>query len=217
MRFTIGYINHNHDVFERHLNKSIKNLKGKFDIISTSSEDCPAKNYNKIIENSPNDWIILTHQDISFSEDLIEKIELTMKTLDEKKYKYSALGLVGIDINTDDYRFSNLEEIYELETCDCCFIVINKNNPVRFDSDLFDDFHLYVEDYCVSVKQFGSIYTILGVLSNDFDQNIRNLTDTDSFILHHSETVKLRGFAWGRYFEYKERLKSKWGKEIKTT
>lgn len=216
MKFTIGYINHNSDVFERHLNKSLRNLRGEFNIISTSSEECPAKNYNKIIEDSPNDWVILTHQDISFSEDLLDKIELTMKTLDEKESKYSALGLVGIDINTEDYRWSNQEEIYELETCDCCFIVINKNNPVRFDSDLFDDFHLYVEDYCVSVKKFGSIYTILGVES--YDSTSRDVVNIpESNIIHHSETVRLRGFTWGRYFEYKEKLNNKWKRKIKTT
>ena len=216
MRFTIGYINHNNDVFEKHLNKSLKNLRGEFDIISTSCEDCPAKNYNKIIDASTNDWIILTHQDISFSEDLLEKIELTMKTLDDKGCNYSALGLVGIDINTEEYRWSNSEEIYELETCDCCFMVINKNNTVRFDSDLFNDFHLYVEDYCVSVKQFGSIYTIFGVES--YDSTSRNVYPLpESYIIHHSETVRLRGFTWGRYFEYKEKLNNKWGRKIKTT
>ena len=127
MRFTIGYIEHNKEVFEKHLNKSLKNLKGEFDLISTSCEECPAKNYNSIIERSPNEWIILTHQDISFSEDLLEKIELTMKKLDNDNFKYSAFGLVGIDIKTDDYRWSNLQEIYELETCDCCFIIINNS------------------------------------------------------------------------------------------
>ncbi len=216
MRFTIGYIEHDSEVFDKYLGKSINELIGDFDIIYTSSDKYPAENYNYIIGKSNNDWIILTHQDISFSKDILYKIENTMKVLDDKNIKYSALGLVGIDINTDDYRWSNCDEIYELETCDCCFIVINKQNLIFFDSELFDDFHLYVEDFCIQSKKIGGVYTILGIESFD-SLGMEEVQIHKSHIIHHSQTVKKRGFAWGRYLEYKEILNNKWGRKIKTT
>ena len=54
MRFTIGYISHNEDVFNECLGKSLKDLRGEYDIITTTDEKYPAHNYNTIIDKSPN-------------------------------------------------------------------------------------------------------------------------------------------------------------------
>jgi hypothetical protein len=56
MRFTIGYIEHDSEVFDKYLGKSINELIGDFDIIYTSSDKYPAENYNYIIEKSNNNW-----------------------------------------------------------------------------------------------------------------------------------------------------------------
>lgn len=215
MKFTIGYIAHNKEVFDKHLGPSIKNLKGDFDIIYTSNKNKPAQNYNEIIDKSKNDWIILTHQDISFSDSLLTDIESTIKFLTDNNVKFSCLGAVGRDFSIERYlvHWSEHNKIYRLETVDCCFIVINKSFGVRFDETNFDDFHLYVEDYCIQSENFGGIYSIN---TNGFEYN-KNLKLPDKYIVHHSHTVNERGCAWGRYYEYKQRLDIKWKRQIKTT
>ena len=71
MRFTIGYIDHDKSVFDECLGSSLQNLQGDFDLISTSIKNKPSENYNHIINSSKNKYVILTHQDITFSNDLL--------------------------------------------------------------------------------------------------------------------------------------------------
>ena len=40
MKFTIGYIDHNDDVYNKYLGPSLLNLSGDFDVIKTSSLEC---------------------------------------------------------------------------------------------------------------------------------------------------------------------------------
>lgn len=213
MRYTIGYIKHNEEVHSRYLGPSLESLLGEFDIISTSDEKSPAANYNDIIDQSPNDWIILCHQDISFSNTLILELDYTLSTLNAFDAKVGCLGIVGHTFNESKYdvKWSEPDDIYLLETCDCCFIVINKSNGLRFDQDTFDDFHLYVEDYCIQAQEFGGVYTIRSNASEGTSIN------TGKYISHHSATVTERGTAWGRYWEYKDILNKKWSRIIKTT
>lgn len=217
MRFTIGYISHNEDVFNECLGKSLKDLRGEYDIITTTDEKYPAHNYNTIIDKSPNDWVILTHQDISFSPDLLENIERTIKFLRDNQKGIGALGLVGRDKHNKGYavHWSKQNVVYELETCDCCFIVFDKTNGIRFDEDIFDDYHLYVEDYCMEASKSGGIYSIL---TNGAEASlVDNSQLPTTYVLHHSKTLGERGTMWGRYREYKQKLNIKWGVDVKTT
>lgn len=217
MKFTIGYIDHRKDVFDLHLGPSLKSLNGDFDVISKSDKNYPAKNYNEIIEEAKSDWVILTHQDISFSSNLLECIEITIDKLNSESIKFSALGMVGRDFYDQGYlvHWSSMDKIRRLETCDCCFIVVNKNNPVRFDEVNFDEYHLYVEDYCVSAERIGGVFTIGGLIGLESTSTSENIPS--SYIMHHSVTLNSRGCAWGGYSEYKSRLINKWNRSIKTT
>lgn len=203
MKFTIGYIEHNKEVFDKYLGLSLSKLDGDFDIISTSDKNKPAFNYNEVLKKSKNQYVILTHQDISFSPNLLDRIEKTIKT----KPNFGVLGLVGVDSNKN-YYWSSSQEMFELQTLDCCFIVVNKHNNIYFDQETFDDYHLYVEDFCLQTKKVTgfSPYTIL----------IDKSPNSDSFLCHHSQTIKQLGPAWGKYKEYKNRLITKWG-YVKTT
>lgn len=198
IRFTIGWIDHDEEIHNKYLGPSLFKLEGNFDLISTSDELCPAKNYNFICDTSLNEWIILTHQDVTFRSDLLFKIEKTINNI--SPLKIGALGLVGVD-NNKTYLWSNESHIYEVDTLDCCFIVINKNNKIRFNEEVFDDFHLYVEDYCANITKNlrKKCYTIL-----------------TSGMGHGSATLSKLGGAWGRYNEYKEKFNKLWP-GIKTT
>jgi hypothetical protein len=203
-KFTIGYISHNEDVFKKFLGKSISELVGDFDVISTSDEKYPAHNYNEILEKAETPYVILTHQDISFSPDLLERIQ---ETIDRVGNDFGALGLVGAAKN-GSYHWSSKEKIEEVETLDCCFIVLRRETPARFDTERFGEYHLYVEDLCAQLSRGHNqkIYTIL----TEAGQN------NESYLAHHSVTWNERGPCWGRYREFKNVLLQKWP-NLKTT
>lgn len=212
-KFTIGYIEHNQEVFDRLLGPSIKNLRGEFDVVSVSDEKFPAENYNKLVSMAKTPYIILTHQDVSFSPDLLERIELTMQALN---YSFGALGMVGVD-KFGAYHWSEPDKIYELDTADCCFLVIKTDNKIKFDESIFNEYHLYVEDYCAQLgrTEKQAIYTI-ATISKESDPKHIYQKSNQSFLNHHSCTVSTRGFCWGRYPEFRHKLEQKWP-GIKTT
>lgn len=203
MKFTIGYIDHDKSVFDECLGNSLIGLKGEFDIIKTPSKNKPSENYNHIINNSKNKYVILTHQDITFSNDLLTRIEETIN----KHPDFGVLGLVGVD-TTRTYRWSELNKSHITQTLDCCFIVIDKENNVLFDEVNFNGLHLYVEDYCLQVKKTTNKVSRTILISSKIKDS--------SFLKHHSKTFRKLGPGWGNYNQYKKTLIKKWG-NVKTT
>lgn len=218
-KFTIGYIEHNQDIFDKFLGPSIENLKGEFDILTTTDEKFPAENYNNMIERCKTDYLILLHQDVSFAPNLIQNIEGTINFLTERNIGFSSLGIVGRIYGDERYhvRWCNTQELFRYETVDCCFILIDIRQGLKFDKNIFDEFHLYVEDYCINAEEKTGLgcYSIVmnGAESKIAPANIKE----GPYIMHHSATVNVKGTCWGRYREYKERLNKKYNREIKTT
>jgi hypothetical protein len=205
IKYTIGYIDHNKEVFENFLGKSLNNLEGNFKILKTSDVNCPSKNYNEMLFKCNTQYLILTHQDIEFSKNLLFNID---KTIEKLNNNFGALCLVGVD-EKNNYLWANTDEIYSVQTSDCCFLVIDTKNDIKFDEILFDDFHLYVEDYCAQLLlQNKKTYTILTSSNINYNEN--------SYILHHSATLSKKGACWGKYKEYKRIFNTKWP-GVKTT
>jgi len=210
--FTIGYIKHNQSVFDKFLGPSIENLKGEFDVICVSDEAYPAENYNALVDMASTPYVILTHQDISFSSDMLQRLQETIEFVGD----FGAIGAVGVDQNRT-YRWSQRNNIFELDTADCCFIVVRKDSPVKFDDNIFNEYHLYVEDYCAQINRIWKkkIYTFDISATEESPLSVTNLHKSSS-ISHHSITVNQRGCAWGKYWEYRQLLENKWP-NIKTT
>ena len=208
-QFTIGYIQCNNYVYDTYLGPSLNNLHGEFDVISTSSKNKPAANYNEMISRCNTPFLILTHQDVTFSSDLLDKIKLTICELPD----FGIIGMVGVN-NKNKYLWSNPHQIYQLDTLDCCFIVIKPENNLLFDNMTFDDFHLYVEDYCANIQR---VYkkNVNTILIESKEESIKLGYEhinkkSNSFLNHHSYTLSKLGGQWGRYCEYKEKLIQKW-------
>lgn len=181
MKFTFGYIDHDKEVHQKYLGKCLEKTTGKFSIISTTDKKFPAENYNWIVENSTTPYVILTHQDVSFSPNILEDIERTIQTYPD----FGAIGMVGVD-KKGNYKWSKTPDIYEVDTLDCCFIVINRDSPIRFNQEVFHEYHLYVEDYCGQQRNLGrKIYTIGMSPGSTMD--------------HHGATWNKLGPAWGKY------------------
>ncbi len=194
--FTIGYIDHDKTIYDTFLGPSLHRLEGDFDLIKTTDEKFPAENYNKMKDQCKTKYLILTHHDVSFGPFLLRDIEFSLNNAKN----VGAIGMVGkTKENVQTWR--TLDTIHELDTLDCCFICFNKDEKARFDEKNFNDYHLYVEDFCAQLNRTYNkkIYTI-----------------QTSELYHHSATLKKRGGQWGRYKEFKQKLLKKWP-GIKTT
>lgn len=170
-----------------------------------------AKNYNKIIEKSTTDYVVLIHADVTISNDFVEILERNIHL----PSNFGAFGIVGNAGYGIEWAKSDRQ--YVVETVDSCFIMINKKHGIRFDEKTFDEYHLYVEDYCVQVyEKLGfRCYTLLidaGVSSDKPPGSIEK-----NHFCHHSATYSVLGSCWGNYLHYKDKLFQKWGREIATT
>jgi len=213
-KFTFGYIEHDANVFDRYLKKSLEKLdRNLFEILTISDINKPAINYNILLNNCKTEYIILTHSDVSFPPNLLECIENTINLVPD----FGCLGLIGVDRNDGSYKWSNKNEIYEVDTLDCCFIVLKVSDFIKFDELNFDDYHLYVEDICAQMNRVFNKknYTIL-IDSCEISDNIYEETYIPTKLTHHSATLSKLGIMWGKYSHYKQILINKWG-NIKTT
>ena len=192
-KFTISYIaHHNPEVFQKYLKNSLENLKGDYDVLFCDYTKKATSKYNEFITSCKTPYLIITHQDVTFSPDLLENIEKTIQQVPE----FGAIGIVGVD-NDKNYRWSVNDNIYELDTLDSCFIVLRIDSNVKFDDALFDEVHLSTEDYCAQLKELDKkIYTIK--------------MPEGSYISHHSSTCNSEGYMWGNYSYYREIFNSKW-------
>lgn len=219
MDITFGYINYNKEVYEKYYQPSISNLLNhkssnhNLSIISTDSINKPAKNYNTLINKAKTKYLFLTHTDITFGIDLLDRIDETIKLNTD----FGALGIVGVD-SKNNYKWGMREESFVVETLDCCSILINLDHLIYFDDAVFSDYHLYVEDYCIQAKEKNlNCHTIL-INSTEMSPNIKYFDiHEESFFCHHSHTLNKLGCGWGKYWEYKNKLNKKWNRQVPTT
>jgi hypothetical protein len=118
---------------------------------------------------------------------------------------FGALGLVGVN-DQREYLWSNPDRVWEVQTLDCCFIVIRRENELRFDDVIYDDFHLYVENYCAEITHAPynqHAFTMLAGGGYEPGEGV-------SHMQHHSATLGKEGEVWGRYYEYLQKFFIKW-------
>ncbi|QDL56082.1 hypothetical protein [Rhodoferax aquaticus] len=211
-RFSIGYIRHSPETHERYLGYSLANLQGECDVLSTSDHNYPAQNYNDLLDACKTEYLILTHQDVSFPPNLLACIQRTIDFASD----FGVLGMVGVDA-AGTHRWSTNAGIYEVDTLDCCFIVVKKSAPARFDTVGFGEYHLYVEDYCAQMnRQYGKKNYTLHIEAGEVRDTLYSPEFPLEKLRHHSATVSKLGYCWGRYSEFRETLEKKW-LGVKTT
>ena len=200
MKFTLGYIEHNEQLFNKYLSNSINEIRENIDVIKYPSlTGCPAAIYNKIIKDSPNRYIIFTHEDIIFNNKLIDQINNTIKLVGT----FGVLGLVGKN-ETGKQIWSNINTLHKYNTVDCCFFIIDKTNNIEFDELTFNGLHKYAEDYamqCIKNKLIN--YSILS-----------NCHATQKDITHISYTCRTVGYKWGDWPIYHNLFNKKWKNKI---
>lgn len=205
MKFTYSYIEYKKDVFEKFLKPCLNTISDKIDIISRPNIK-PSKFFNQVQRESKHRYIIFSHEDITFSSNILEQIE---KSINENS-NFGVLCIVGKnDVNKNVGSLVSTK--YELKFCDPCFFVIDKDNNYLFDEATFDDFHFCIEDYCVGIKEKfqKNTYTLpLNWGKSHIGSNGESISNS---IQHHSYTSQTVRYQWGNYAEYKRRFKNKWG------
>jgi hypothetical protein len=196
MMFEIAYISYNPDAFKKYLGPSLESLSpGNFIITAVPNGNKPASAFNKVLKESKCEYIIFTHEDISFSSNLLERVEYTIKAIPD----FGVLGLVGRDKKWN-YCWSIRKRSFVVSTLDCCFVVIRKSDKLMFDEKTFDDYHLYIEDYCMQVKkEYGRVSCTL-LMNSVHDKEFPD------YLRHHFMTTKRLGFCWGKYKQYRDIL-----------
>ena len=114
-KYTIGWIYHNKESYNKYLGPSIKRLNGSFEILNTTDELNPAKNYNKIIDLCKTKWLILCHEDVAFSYDLLECLDDAIEMNPDSLF----FGFVGA--NDSGICSCKIDSYQSISTSDCCF------------------------------------------------------------------------------------------------
>jgi len=218
-KITVGVLNHDNNVYEKYIAKSLSKLKGDFDLIIEKNKK-PAHAYNEIINRSINKYIILLHADVTFSDDLIDVINQSIR----KYPNFGAFCSVGVTknlFNKVKIVTSEVNNQHEVLTSDSCCVVINKEHNIKFDAITFEEYHMYVEDYCTQIRMHlkQKIYTLPlnWIWVNDYEQNKFDIINEIRWFIHHGNTFAIKGVKWGKWKYYKTKLDSKWNKKIATT
>lgn len=218
---TFGHIHHEPFTYDNYyfpsFSEMLKYNKDRYrvdQIVKFSIEKNPAANYNEIIDECRSKYLLLTHTDVTFGRDFLERIERTIDAVPD----FGALGMVGVNSEMQ-YKWGKAGEPFKVETLDCNSILINLEHGLRFDEKIFDEFHLYCEDYACQLKEKGLSCHTLMVNCNEMSPLLTfdKITEKENFFNHHSYTVSQRGYCWGRYGEFKKKLCDKWGYSVITT
>lgn len=208
-RITIAFIQHDTEVYNKYLAPSLKNLRGDFDIIQIpSTQGMPAELYNTLLEKSPNKYVLLIHEDTTFSPDFLEKINQTIGIFP----KFGAIGPVGQGFEKE-YIWSEDATIKEVEVFDCCCILINKEHGLKFDAQTFNEYHMYVDDYAMQVQDKGLKCHTIPTHASEAGKDDQ-YSDEGSYFKHHSQTVRKLGYCWGNYWKYNKLMQQKWNQPV---
>ena len=214
-KITIGVLNHNENIFNSFFNKSIMKLKNNYEIIIKKNLK-PAIAFNEIIVESKNDYILFVHADVLFDDYFMQSLEKSIKLFPD----FGAMGVVGVIkpfLKKKKYIKSSSFNNPCVTTLDSCCILINKNHNLKFDEIKFDEFHHFIEDYCMQVKYDLKLKIYL--ISANFYCDTLNTGSKQlkNYFYHGSSTIKEQGSRWGNWLHYKKILDKKWGRKVITT
>jgi len=171
---SIVVVYNNEQALERILLPSLKNQTASFELIKLDNTGgrfksaAEALNYGAKQANGK--YIMFVHQDVELDSDLwLQKVENILNLIPD----LGIAGVAGMSENgkTDKERgrgyISNCGQIWEyanpvekpekVQTLDECLLIVPRPvfNKLQFDSAVFDNWHCYGADYCLSIKQMG--------------------------------------------------------------
>ena len=143
-----------------------------------------AKAYNDAIDNSLNDLIVFTHQDVLFPESWLVDLNHALDYLAENDPLWGVLGCFGVTPDGHEHGYvyctgctrflgSPAPEPRLIQTLDEIVLIVKKSSGLRFD-DTLPGYHFYGTDICMAAVRDGR----------------RNYAIT-AFVLHNTNQVVL--------------------------
>src|ERR1700730_694532 len=133
-------------------------------IIVQSGFSSATKAYNDAIDQSNNEIIVFSHQDMIFPASWLANLERALRKLDRTDPNWGVLGCFG---ETSDGHGrghvympglgtvgSSFEDPEPVQTLDEIVLILKKSSGLRFDSTL-PHFHFYGVDICLRAAQRG--------------------------------------------------------------
>jgi len=169
---SIVCVYNNEKILKRCLLDSLKKQSAKYELILLDNTNGKWKSAASALNNggriAKGDYIMFVHQDIDLpSPDWLEKVEEIIS-------KISDLGIAGvagmsekgknneergrgyISDSGEIWKCANpVKEPEEVQTLDECLFIIPKSvfSKIQFDEKIFDGWHYYAADYCLSVRE----------------------------------------------------------------
>ena len=152
-----------------------------------------ARLYNLLLRLDGPRYRIFCHADVTFPPDFAERVSTAIQALADDGRPWGALGVVG---RAWDGAYTWSHEVQEpaaVCSLDSCCLVVDVSQGLTFDDKTFDEFHCYVEDYCLQChSQELGVYVVPAEFT------------------HHGVSYAQLGSRWGDYSKYRRRLDRKW-------
>jgi hypothetical protein len=153
--------------------------------------------YNLLLRLDGPRYRIFCHADVTFPPDFARRALTTIQTLEEGGLPWGALGVVGRAWDGEYTWCHDVQEPAAVCSLDSCCLIVDVSQGLTFDDKTFDEFHCYVEDYCLQCHSRNlGVYVIPGEFS------------------HVAATFQSLGSNWGKYRRYRRRLDRKWKHEF---
>jgi len=148
---------------------------------------CLAAYNNYILDTAETEYVVFAHPDVRFSKDVFEKV---VSLLSVSGGGVGAVGLHGSTFSDGAVNGTTVSGSQAVCEIDCCFFAVRRDCGFRFDSWTFNELHGHVEDLSWQLRAVG-----LKVV-----------------VVEDSKFEHLRGFKgeWGRYVEFRTKLRNKW-------
>ena len=164
---SIVCVYNNRKILENYLLKSLKNQTVDYELITLDNTQgkyksaAEALNYGGKKANGK--YIMFVHQDVDLSSNsLLEEVEKMLDSIQNlgiagvagKRDTKGVMTIVKHDIPPKLGGKVFIQKPTKVQTLDECLVIIPKSvfHNLQFDEKVCDDWHLYVVDYCLSVK-----------------------------------------------------------------
>ena len=197
-RISIASVVHDHLVADRYLLPSLEALEEPVQpLVLSNAENALTTNlaslYNVLLRLDGPVLRAFVHPDVTFAPDLVARLSGAVDDLEAAGSPWGAVGIVGRAWEGDYVWGHEIDAPRHVCTLDSCFLLTRTDFGLAFDDRRFDEFHCFVEDYCLQCHAEG-----------------RGVWVVPAAARHASATYTERGSRWGGYDRYRKQLDKKW-------
>jgi hypothetical protein len=200
---TISVVYNDEEVLKKYLHPSLSKLQTPVSTIELNNEGNLvttniASLYNTFLQLSGPDLIAFLHPDVSFEHTFVDDVRRAIEHIEKEGNRWGAMGIVGRNWRGEYVWCHQIDEPTLVCCLDSCSLITNRKLGMRFDQRWFNEFHCYVEDYCLQChdRRLG-VYVF------------------PARAAHGSATKSVKGSQWGRYRIYRKMLAIKWWRRFR--